>query len=366
MSALLWFAATLLAQEPSTLDALIARHTEAAQKAKTFDELTASARATLAAIQKLLETKLDAETAARARAIACDICADLEDFDGAEAHAKAFLNAWPKHAQAPYVQLNLGLARTAAGRDAAAREAFQSLLNDHPSDERAPEARLRIAQSFICEGRDREGLEAFAALRATVKGRPEEWPLALQQAVALQIAGKSGDGRVLLEEVVKACPMPKLVEVAKRVLATWLWIGKPARPVEGWDLKEAPVKLDLAAGKVTVLYFLGTAFPDFEVEAGVMRRLVRKFSPAGVSFLAVAIDKDKPKLELDLARAGVTWPVVYDGNGFKGPIASSFAIDTLPMLFLIDRKNVIRYVNPVFGDHAREIARCLQALVSEK
>src|SRR5688572_31678396 len=141
MSALLWFAAALLAQEPATLDALMARHKEAAQKAKTFDELTASARSTLAAVLKLLEAKPDAATAARARAIASDICADLEDYDGAEAHAKAFLETWPKHAQAPMIKLNLGQVRTAAGRDAAARESFQSLISDHPQDDFVPEAR---------------------------------------------------------------------------------------------------------------------------------------------------------------------------------------------------------------------------------
>jgi tetratricopeptide (TPR) repeat protein len=366
MWATLGLAALLMAQQPATLDALMARHTEASRKAKTFDELAGLARKTLADLLKFLESKPDAESAARARAIAADICTDLEDYDGAEAHLKAFLDAWPKHEQIPHIKMTQGQIRAAAGRDAGAREAFQSLVQDYPKDPRVFDARLRIAQSFLCERRDDDASKAFTDLRASFKGKTEEWAAVLQHAQALQVMGKPGDGRALLEEVVRTSSDPRAVDYAKQVLASWLWIGKPARPVEGWDLKEAPLKLDLAGNRVTVLYFMGTAFPAFPVEAGMMRRLARNFPPADLAVMAVAIDKDKPKLEADLALAGVTWPVFYDGNGFKGPIASNYGIDTLPMVFVIDRKNVVRYVNPVSGDHAREIARCVERLVAEK
>ena len=366
MIATLGLAVVLLAQQPATLDGLLEKHAEASRQAKTFEELAVLARKTLAEILKLLESKPDAETAARGRAIAADICADLEDYDGAETQAKAFLEAWPKHKEAPLLKMTLGQVRAAAGKDAAAREAFQSLVRDHPEDPRVFDAKLRIAQSFICEGRDDEAVRSFVDLRASYKGKPQEWSAAIQHGLALQILGKPGEGRALLEQAVRSCNDARVVDYAKRVLTSWLWIGKPAKPVEGWDLKEKPVKLDLAGGKVTVLYFMGTAFPDFTLEAGMMRRLGRRFPPADLSILAVGIDKDKAKLEADLAIVGATWPVVYDGNGFKGPIASSYGLDSLPMVLLIDRKNVIRYINPASGDHAREIGRCVQVLLSEK
>ena len=366
MIATLCLAALLLAQEPGPLDALLARHEDSIRKAKTYDELVVAARATLAEIEKFIKTGPDAESAARARKIASDICADLEDFDGAEAHVRAFLEAWPKHPGAPLVKMSLGHIRTAAGRDASARDAYQVVIRDHPDDSRALEARLRIAQSFLCERRDEDALKAYADFRASQKGKPEEWLIGMQQAAALQIADKPGEGRAELEEIVRKCPDAQTVEYAKRVLANWLWIGKPAPPVEGWNLKGGAVRLDVAGGKATVLYFLGTAFPAFTVETGVMRRLVRRFAPADFSILAVAIDKDKVKLEPDLARAGVTWPILFDGNGFKGPVASTYRVEDLPMVLVIDRKNVIRYVNPVFSDHGREIARCVEKLVAEK
>lgn len=366
MIATLCLAAILLAQEPGPLDALLSRHKDAIRRARTFDDLTAVAKNTLAELTKLLDSTLDAESAARARAIACDVCADLGDFDAAEAHARKFLDSWPKHSRAPQMKMTLGQLRTAGGRDAAARNAYQALILEHPNDERVFEARLRIAQSFTCEGRDDEALKALAEIRASNKGKPEEWMAVMQMSLAHQIAGKPGDGRALLEEVVRSCPDARTVEYAKRILANWLWIGKTAPPVEGKNLKDEALKLDPAGGKVTVLYFMGTAFPDFAVEAGVMRRLAARFAPADLAILGVAIDKEKSKIEPELARAGVTWPLLFDGDGFKGPVAATYRVDDLPMVFVLDRKNVIRYVNPIFSDHGREIGRCVERLVAGK
>jgi peroxiredoxin len=264
------------------------------------------------------------------------------------------------------MKLNLGQILVAAGKDEAAREALQTLVRDHPEDPRVFEARLRIAQSYLCERRDQEALKALDELRASFKDKPSEWAAVMQKALFLEIAGKAGEGRLLLEEVAGSKSEPRTTEFAKQVLGTWLWIGKPARPIEGWNLKGEALSLDLSGGKVTILYFLGTSHPDFQVESGVMRRLLRRFADKGVNVLAVAIDKDKAKLEGDLALAGVTWPVIFDGNGLKGPVASSYKVESLPMVLLIDRKNVIRYVNPIFGDHAREIGRCVDTLVAEK
>ncbi len=366
MIATLSLAAILLAQEPGPLDAILSRHADTIQKAKTYDDLVGAAKNTLAEIVKLLESGPDAESAARARAIASDICVDLGDFDGAEAHARKFLETWPKHAKAAQLKMSLGQIRSAAGRDASARNAYQAFIQDHPDDARVFEARVRIAQSFLCERRDDEAFKALVEIRAASKGKPEEWAAVLEQALARQIAGKPGEGRALLEEAVRSCPEPRIAGFAKLILANWLWIGKPAPPIEGSNLKGEALKLDPSGGKVTVVYFTFTAFRDFTVEAGVMRRLSRQFAAGSVSILAVAIDKDKAKLETELAKVGVTWPVIYDGNEFKGPIASACRLDNLPLVLVIDRKNVIRHVNPIFSDHGREIGRCVEQLLAEK
>src|SRR5688572_6984114 len=249
MLATLGLAAILFTQDPGTLDAILARHGDTIRRAKTYEDLVAAARKTLTEVVKFLEKPPDDESAARGRAIASDICGDLEDYDGAEAHARKFLEKWPAHSKATLIKMNLGQILIAAGRDAAAREVFQSVIRDHPQDPRVFEARLRTAQSLLCEKRDDEALKAFAELRTTGKGKPEEWPAVLQHALALMIAGKPGEGRALLEEAVRSCPEPRIVSFAKHVLTTWLWLGKPARPIEGWNLKGDPLKLDIAGGK---------------------------------------------------------------------------------------------------------------------
>jgi tetratricopeptide (TPR) repeat protein len=366
MKALLLAAAILVSQDGGSLEAIVNRHKEAVRKAKTFDDGISAARATLAEIEKFLETARDGEPAARARFIAADLSARLDDFAGAAAHARKFLETWPKHAQAALVRMELAHALVADGREGEAREVYESLIKEHADDPRVLEARLRIAQSYVTEKRDDEAIRAFARVRADFKGKPEEWVAALQQAIACLIAGRAGEGRGLLEEAIRSCPDLQTVKYAERILTNWLWIGKPAPSLEGKDLKGEPVRAEFLKERVTVLYFLSSSFEFFDTESAVMRRIVRRFGDKNVSVLAVAIDRDKAKLETDLARAGVTWPVLFDGNGFDGPAAGAFQVRALPMVLVIDRKGAIRFVNPLFSRHGRELNRCVESLVAEK
>jgi len=366
MKGLLLVAAILALQDAGSLEAIVTRHKTAVLKAKTFDEGLAAARVTLAEIEKFLEKTREGEPAARARYIAADLCARLEDFAGAASHARKFLEAFPNHVQAPLVRIELAHALVADGREGEARESYEALIKNHPEDPRVLEARLRIAQSYVTEKRDDDAIRAFEKIRAEFKGKPEQWVAALQESIAFLIAGRAGEGRGLLEEAVRSCPDPATVKYAERILTNWLWIGRPAPPLEGKDVKGMPVRSDFANDKVSVLYFLSSTFEFFETESNVMRRIVRKFGDGKVSVLGVSIDTDAAKLETDLARAGVTWPVIFDEKGPEGPAPAAFQTKGLPLVLVIDRKGIVRYVNPLFSRHGRELARCVESLVAEK
>src|SRR5688572_30153357 len=101
MFATVTLAALLFVQAAETLDAILARHGETIRRAKTFEELTAAARKTLGEVEKFLQKPPDSESAARGRAIAADICSDLDDHAAAEAHLRKFLESWPRHEKAP-------------------------------------------------------------------------------------------------------------------------------------------------------------------------------------------------------------------------------------------------------------------------
>jgi len=366
MKALLIAAAILFSQDGGSLEAIVNRYKEAVRKAKTFDDGISAARATLAEVEKFLETTRDGDPAARARYIAADLSALLENFKGAADHWRKFLETFPKHAQAALVRMELAHALVADGREGEAREAFEALIKEHPDDPRVLEARLGIAQTYLTEKRDDESLRAFTRIRADYKGKPEEWIASIQQAVGCLIAGRAGEGRALLDEAVRTCPDSATVEFVKRVLTYWLWIGKPAPSLEGKNLRGEPVPPDLLKGKVTVLYFYSSDFAFSVAESTIMRRIARRFGDGDVSVLAVAIDSDKAKLETDLARVGVTWPVLFDGKGLDGPAAAAFQVKALPLDLVIDRKGIVRFVNPLISRHGRELNRCVETLIVEK
>jgi len=366
MRTLLILAATLLPQEASTLQDLLNRYTEALRKAPGPEERDVAARAALADVQKFIATAKEEESASRARKIAGDLCRALEDHGGAADHFRKFLETWPKHPKAALVRMDLGHELLAAGQEAAARAAFEEVVRENPADPRVFEARIRIAQSHITEKKDEEALTALAALRKEYKGKPEEWVAALQEAAAFQIAGRAPEGRALLEEVVRVSPQPDAVNFAKDVLFKWLWLGKPAPALEGKDLAGAPFAPADQRGKIVVLSFFSASAKEFPMEAYALRRLSRAFPATEVAVMGVAIDEDRTRLETDLKQFRVAWPVLHDGKVFDGPAAAAVRLKSLPLLLVIDRKGVIRAVNPLFSGHGRELLRFVEGLVAEK
>lgn len=366
MRTLLILAATLLPQEAGSLQDLLNRYTEALRKAPGPGERDALTRTALGDVQKFIATAKEEESASRARKIAGDLCRALEDHGGAADHYRKFLEAWPKHSKAALVRMDLGHELLAAGQEAAARAAFQEVVREHPADQRVFEARVRIAQSHITEKKEEEALRALAALREEFKGKPEEWIAALQLAAAFQIAGRAPEGRALLEEVVRVSPQPDTVEFAKDVLFKWLWLGKPAPALEGKDLAGGPFALADHRGKIVVLTFFSATAKEFPMEAYALRRLSRAFPATEVAVMGVAIDPDRSRLEADLKQFRVTWPVLHDGKEFDGPSAAAVRLKSLPLLLVIDRKGVIRAVNPLFSGHGRELLGFVERLASEK
>jgi thiol-disulfide isomerase/thioredoxin len=124
-----------------------------------------------------------------------------------------------------------------------------------------------------------------------------------------------------------------------------LAVGKLAPAIEGVDLDGQKFRLADYRGKVVVLdfgshFYCGTCralYPH-------MRSLTRRLE--GRRFSVISINAEPEKIVKDLKDAWVsernTWRCVFDGT-WEGPIQKAWNIQSLPTIYVLDHKGVIRH-----------------------
>ncbi len=143
--------------------------------------------------------------------------------------------------------------------------------------------------------------------------------------------------------------MPELHEL--RDLA----IGKPAPEIEGHDLRGRPMRLSNYRGKVTVLVFGGSVYP----EAWEHRMLLEQMEGKPFALVGVIEADDPAQGNAYIEQNGITWPSFWDKR--SGPIITDWNVRSWPNIWVLDRQGVIRY------RHVRgsELRQAVEALLRE-
>jgi peroxiredoxin len=101
-------------------------------------------------------------------------------------------------------------------------------------------------------------------------------------------------------------------------------------------------RLSEQRGDVVLLVFWGSRCGQCGAQLASLSRIVDTYRSAGLAALAVNVDDDQvAAAEFALAHP-VTFPVLLDP---LKAIARQYRVDNLPMLLLVDRAGVIRYVH---------------------
>lgn len=354
-------------QDNGKLDAILKRLNDAVTGAKTHAERRTALKASLAELDALIASTKDAKVGAGAAKVAAEICTDLDDDRGAADRLRKILERWPDFEAATSVRLAIADATWAAGDDAGAREAYAQFIKTAGADDRVYIARLHVAQTFLTEGRTADGVAALESVLRDYRGKQEEWSATMLLSQGHQFAEKLEPARTLLEDVIRRSTELGAAEQAKHVLANLIWVGKPAPGFSEKSLAGAPFDLAGHQGKVVVLYFFSSDFQHAEIEARVLKRLRRTVPAADLSILGVCIERDRAKAERMVQELELDWPVCLDGGGYDGKLAKLYGLrPPLPMVVVIDRKGAIRFVNPLFSGHGRELSAVGSRLAAEK
>ena len=61
--------------------------------------------------------------------------------------------------------------------------------------------------------------------------------------------------------------------------------------------------------------------------------------------IGISLDPTPEALAVTLKARNVTWPVIFDGKGWKSPLVRSLSLNALPTLWIVDRQGCLRTLN---------------------
>jgi thiol-disulfide isomerase/thioredoxin len=119
------------------------------------------------------------------------------------------------------------------------------------------------------------------------------------------------------------------------------WVGKPF-DLEFVDaISGTPISMKKLKGKVVVIDFWATWCGPCVAEMPKMKELYARYSSQGVEFIGVSLDQPAEegglqKLVSFVQENGIAWPQYYQGNGWKSAFSSSWKINSIPRVFVVD------------------------------
>jgi thiol-disulfide isomerase/thioredoxin len=127
-------------------------------------------------------------------------------------------------------------------------------------------------------------------------------------------------------------------------------IGKPMDLSFTDAIKGSEVSIAALKGKVVVIDFWATWCGPCVAEMPKMKKLYSDFHDKGVEFIGVSLDQPKEEGGLDklkeyVEKNEIKWPQYYQGKGWKGDFSTSWGINSIPRLFVVDANGNLANIN---------------------
>jgi thiol-disulfide isomerase/thioredoxin len=160
----------------------------------------------------------------------------------------------------------------------------------------------------------------------------------------MEIAQMSGGetSTRLIAEIIAAKNAPKEIqEVALGMKRKLDLIGKPVdiqfTATDGRKINLAEMK-----GKVILIDFWATWCGPCVAEIPNVVAAYEKLNPKGFEIVGISFDEDKDALASFVKKKKMPWAQFFDGAGWKNKFGQSFGINSIPSMWLIDKKGNLR------------------------
>ncbi len=201
--------------------------------------------------------------------------------------------------------------------------------------------------------------QATRDLQSDFPKRDEVFELFSMIAQAHLDAGELTKSRTILEEIAKkgSDEAKEQAQVQLRKLAR---VGKPL-DLSFTDLNGKTVSLKDYAGKVVLVDFWATWCGPCRAALPEVKETYAKYRAKGFEIIGLSFDKEKGDLTKFIADEKMTWPQYFDGLGWENKLGAKFEISSIPTVWLVDKKGVLRELNAGVG-----LVEKVEKLLAEK
>ena len=234
-------------------------------------------------------------------------------------------------------------------------KAVASFEQKNPTDARrwksklfaATTADLRVRIGLPAKGDMQSGLkEIVAAADADKDTKGDASAILILESGRDIEAGKLKieDWTTQADAHLKAFPDSKLNAAIKKQIDTQKQMA---------DLKTKPVELKFTAvdgkevdlakmrGKVVLIDFWATWCGPCVAELPNVLKAYEKLHDKGFEIVGISLDQDQAKLESFVKEKGMKWSQYFDGKGWQNDISSRFGIQSIPAMWLVDKKGML-------------------------
>lgn len=112
------------------------------------------------------------------------------------------------------------------------------------------------------------------------------------------------------------------------------------KAVDGRDVNVANMK-----GKVVLVDFWATWCGPCVAELPNVLEAYRKLNPKGFEIVGISFDNNKKDLVDFVAEQKMPWVQYFDGKGWKNDFGVAYGINSIPAMWLVDKKGLVRDLN---------------------
>jgi peroxiredoxin len=135
--------------------------------------------------------------------------------------------------------------------------------------------------------------------------------------------------------------------------------GSEPFTIETQDIEGQDFELAKWKSKVVIINFWS---PSSATDIPLLGELYKAQHAKGLEIVGISIDQDAKDLKACIKENEINWTIISDHKGFDGPIAKRWGVLSLPRMYVLDRKGIIRAVNP----KEDELPKLIEKLMIQK
>lgn len=240
--------------------------------------------------------------------------------------SRTFIAEHPKYKRIDQVYYIFGSALTKAGNAEEAVKAYQQLVENYPKATYFAPALLEMGLAYDRLGQHDKADAAYHQLVEHPKYGSRASAKTAKRLLALEKEDRTGE-------------IPTRSSHRGRPDAL---VGKKAIDFNVKDLNGNDLSLEQYRDNVILLDFWAVWCAPCIAEMPNVKQVYEKYKDENFQIIGISLDQSRDKLVGYLEKEGITWPQVFDGNGWENRVAQMYGINAIPQMYLIDGDGVIR------------------------